>query len=375
MRENARSDTTEIIFHDEEDQFQKHQTDQEEKSESLFDSLKSDPDSFITVHRQPLGGNNAMEFVGRFDADKFDLGGVLAHIQKTYGGGEYRVKGYSRGKITANKLIGIAHPISIKSDSGESSLMRDVLDRMEKMQQQIVSVMQEKNTGTNSRSEFLQEMMMMKQFFDTGAKSNGGFGEIMTVVSGLKELGVQIGGISEASDTGFAGLAEKFIPLATAILSQPKTSQSEKTLLPSRASPAGRLQAQKPAHPKQPVTIQQPKTEEQKMSLALKMGIATLLNGAKTGADAGDYAELVLANVDEKTLEYMFIDPHAVNKLSAINPEVGKHTQWFIDLGEHIKAHLGLESAFSHLYDEAENDTVHDIEHTDTVLHDNGGND
>ena len=350
-----RNDTTEIIFHDEDPRDQ-HRTDQEEKSEALFDALKSDPESFITVHRQPLGGNNAMEFVGRFDADKYDLGGVLAHIQKVYGGGEYRVKGYAKGKITANKLISIAHPISPKSEGGENNMMQSMLTQMEKMQQQIVNLAQEKNTGTNSRADFLQEMVMMKQFFNDNSSKSGGISEILTVVSGLKELGINVGVGQSEENEGFGGMLEKFVPLATAMMNQPQ-APAKPIKRPMKPAPK--------VNPTEPLNTV--KTPEDKTMNMLQIGVAQLVSGAKKASDPYNYAQLVIDNVPEAALNDFFLVP-SLDKLIAVNPAVAQHTAWFTDLGEHIKAMLGLPSKFSDLYDdEDDEDGESDIDPVESI--------
>jgi hypothetical protein len=352
MHQLDRDDTSVITFDDE---IPPELTDQEEKSESLFDQLKSDPSSYINIMRQPLGGRNTMEFVARFDADKFDFGGIMNYIQNQYGGGEYRLMAYCKGKLRANQLLSIAHVVTKKEN--DDSFNHMMLQQIEKLNHQIIAIAQERNTGGNSRKEMLEEMLMYKQLFG-GNERSGGFSEIMSVVSGLKELGISVGQPSEEKD-GFGDLIGKFAPMATALI----TASAQQPVNNHR--PIRKVNPITPGEKPEKTVNPEPKktaplTEEQKMNLALKAGINKLISLAEHRSDTGDAAELVLHNIPEDQAVKLFTDSDLVVKLTSIDRRVSSHKDWFLELAEHIKAQLGMESSVSDQYsdDEDLNETI-----------------
>lgn len=340
-----RDDTTVITF---DDPVPDELTDQEAKSESLFEQLRSDPNSYINVMRQPLGGRNTMEFVARYEADQFDYGGMMAHIQKMYGGGDYRIMAYYQGKLKGNKLVTIAHPI--KQDVPESSSLNVVLQQMEKMQQQMVNLMQEKQTGVNSRKEMLEEMLMYKQLFGGESRQGNGIKDVIDTLGSLQDLGIDIGIGGGDKEKGWTELAEKFLPLATmALTPQPHPPRVMRT------NPQAR-----PVNP-QPVNPQPSPQENQKMNMFVKMGVAQLVSAASKKSDPADYAGLVIDNVPEPVLKQIIVEENFAT-LRGINPKVGDFIPWFKELVEHIKARLGLPSTVSDLYDDEEDDTLDENE-------------
>jgi len=315
-------------------------TDQEKKSESLFDALRDEPNSYINVLRQPHGGKQAMEFVTRVDADKFDWGGLMAFLQQSYGGGEYRVMAYANGKLKGNKLITIANPVSNTAlATPQDSVTQSLINQLREMQNQIVSLANEKNTGGNSRKEMLEEMMLFKQLFDTGAKSSGGVRELLDTISGLRELGLNIGGV-ETEDSGWGNIAEKMLPLLGAVL----TPQAA-PVIQAQPNPAPRPQSQPQQKPPQP------NTGKNQMLMFLKMGLAQLVNAAAKNSDPYDYATLVMDNVPQEALKEFFTQPD-MTKLEALDSRVSTYKEWFALLGEHIKYRLGMPSTVAGEYDE-----------------------
>jgi len=334
-----RDDTTIITF---DDDVPEEITDQEAKSESLFDQLRSDPNSYINVMRQPLGGRNTMEFVARYEADQFDYGGMMAHIQKMYGGGEYRIMAYYQGKLKGNKLINIAHPLKLDTSTPDNSALNTVLQQMEKMQQQMAGLYLEKQTGGNTRKEMLEEMMLYKQLFDNGGqKQSGGIKELLDTVGALKDLGLDIGLGGAEKESGWSDLAEKFLPLATLALT-PQNPQPVRQMKPNPQ--------QRPVQPN-------PQPRNNEMNLAIKFGVAQLVAAARKNSDPYNYAALVLDNIDRELLMQFFMAPD-LSALEKVNPEVAKYRDWFELLGEHIKAQLGLPSKVDDLYDDLEGDIV-----------------
>lgn len=331
-----RDDTSVITF---DDPIPDEITDQEAKSESLFDQLRSEPNSYINIMRQPMGGRNTMEFVARYEADLFDYGGMMAHIQKMYGGGEYRIMAYAQGRLKGNKLVTIAH--TLKADVvNDNSPMTAVLNQLAEMQRQMLEIAREKQTGGGSRREMLEEMMLYKQIF-AGEKSGNGIKDVLDTLGGLKDLGIDIG-LGGEKESNWGDLAEKFLPIATMAM----TPQQPRMMRPNPIPPNVR-----PQQPQQPAG--------NNMNMFVKMGVAQLVNAASKNADPANYAGMVVDNISEDVLKQFFNSPD-LNFLKAINPNVGKFEPWFVELGEHVKAMIGLPSMYTDLYAGDESDTLDD---------------
>jgi hypothetical protein len=333
---NQEQDITTVVFP--EDYDPDHQpTDADVKTDAIAAALNDDPSAFINVSRQSDGGRSPMEFVGRFPADKFDFGQLQIHLQDNYGGGDYRCMLYVKGKVKANKLLTIASP-KMRNESGDTSLLLNrMMDRMEKMQNQIVTIMQDKTTGGNSRMEFMQELMMMKQIFSNDQKQTGsGLGQIAETVEVLKTLGVSIGG-GESESGGFSGLLSLAAPLLQKAMEAPAPQTQ-----PQLTAPPRQQLRPNPIQPIQPQKLPPEIERKREMNLMIRLGINQLVAAAKREGDHHEYAVMVLDNIPEETAIGFFKDPSGMAKLIEIQPEVSNHLIWFETVGEHVKAILGL---------------------------------
>lgn len=326
------------------------QTSQQKKLEDIISDLADSSDeSEIRVFRQnPMGGRAPMAYLCTFPVDKFSMSQLLEHLRSKYKGGEFRIHVRVAGVLRANKLITIEEEKDTPEKSGgdTAEILKAVMDRQEKM----MNVLLHRETGGNSRREFFEEMALMKQFFSAPAAPQVNFIEQLTGTLGLlKELGLNVGG--GESETGFGTLLEKMAPvIQTAISQKNAPQQTEPEYKPN------------PTEPLKP-------TQNQGNIMFLKMGISTLLKAAQKKADPANYAELILDQLPAKTVVEYITSADAFAKLVEIQPLVLEYRTWFEELGEHVKAHLGLESTVSHLYDDEESaitgETLDD-EHADS---------
>ncbi len=314
-------------------------TDAQKKTDAFESALNDDPEAFLSVSRQKMGGNSPMEFVGRYPADKFDYGQLQVHLQRTFGGGDYRVMLYASGKIRANKLLSIAESLSStekqSSNMGEmGTLLNAVLDRMDNNNRQIVELLQNQSTGGQSRTDLLNEMIMMKNMFDSGTSITAPdpIEQLKNIMGLQKELG--LGGPSEDKEEGFGSLLEKLTPLITAATNQPQQPQPK---------PQGKPD----------------------MNLIVRQGIKNLLKGAAKNSDPYSYATMVVDNVPENFIRNFIVAPNALEKLTETVPEVANYAEWFIELGENVKDLLGMPN---NLNNSNENGSVAESEQTgDTI--------
>lgn len=314
-------------------------TDAEKKIDAIAQALSEDLNAFINVSRQLHGGSSPMEFVGRYPADKYDFGQLQAHLQSTYGGGDYRCMLYANGKVRANKLLAIATPKTTDTNrptpTGElGQFMTGVMDRMESMQNNMMQMMQGNQSGANSRQDFMQEMIMMKQFFtnDNQTSPSNPMNQMKEFFEMREMFKESIIGDGKSEDDGFGGfgsLLEKASPLFEALANNAANTPPK---------PTGPTDEQKQAHMRK---------QQQKQIIG---GIKQLIMMAQVNADPGTCAELVLEKLPEKAIQAFIVAPDALEKLAKIVPEVRPVGEWFLLLGEHVKAMLGLPSTVSEQY-------------------------
>ena len=324
------------------------------KSALLVEALNEDAQSFISVNRVVASGNMPEEYVARFPADKYDYGQVMEHLRLHFGGGEYRLRLYAKGRLRkgGNKLVTIAHPQKLQVENNDNTTLQIVMAQMEKMNVQIVEVLKDKNGGGSSRMEMMQELMMMKQVFSS-EKSGGGMGEIISVISSLKELGINIGSVAEPEEKGFSHLLEMAAPVFAQALA-PREPQVQQY----RQNPAPQLAQQ---HQQQPPT----QNKGEKMNMMIAMGLVPLINAAKKNAPPENYAPMVIDNVPEEKLRQFFNTPTGMSELIKIKPEIANYLDWFKLLGEHVKANLGLPSTVDDLYyDEGDDSVIENLTET-----------
>lgn len=311
-------------------------TDADKKTNAIKEALNSDPNAFLNVSRQSVGGNSPMEFVGRFPADKYDFGELQSYLKENFGGGDYRVMLYAKGKVAANKLISIANEKKGGEMNNDSAIAL-VLRQMNENNRLITDFLRNQQTAAQpSRMEMLQEMMVMKELFSGG--SSGNSGNMLGMMRDFMALQNEMRGMihPEEKEEGFGALLEKATPLLTTALGMQNNAQ--------------------PQHQNQ---HQKNNGQQEQMQFMIKMGIKQLLNAAAKNADAGNYASMIIDQFPQPVINGIISNDASIDRLSAIEPAVKNYAPWFVELREHVKAQLGMPSTVAHLYDDDDGDTIH----------------
>ena len=321
-------------------------TDEEARLRYLTDALQGESNAFVSVHREVAGMNNA-EYVTRLPVDKWDHAQILENLRRDYGGGDYRLRVYVKGKVKANRLFTVAPKLSGEGGAVQNDgTLRLVLDRMEKMNQQMLTLAGGAGGANSSRQEMIQEMLMMKQLFDSPARGAGGVGELLEMVQGLKALGIKIGGDVEEKESGFSGLLELMGPVIANMQSKPVSPVS----LP--------IEQNKNRVSRETVQNSPVKVEKSEMSIALNFGLDQMIKAASKGCDPANYAGMIVDNVPQTVIDSFFSDVKGFDKLVQLKPAIADYKDWFLLLGEHVKAVLGLPSSVSDLYFDDGGDSV-----------------
>jgi hypothetical protein len=328
-------DAEEVVF--ETDTGNGPKTKHEQKLEEILSGLNTATENaYIALYRQNGSGKESLTFLHKFPADKFEgVEDILEFLAKKHGGGDYRIHVRIGGRLAANNLVSVESP---KQDDPELARGADpainaLLAQMEKQNQMIAGLYQQMAeqakapAQSQSRKEMLEEMLMYKQLFG-GQQSSGGLGQVMETIGFLKEVGVNVGGIAEEKEEGFGDVITKALPLLTAAMQQP---------------------AQQPQRPQ----VNPAMNQQNALKLQIKMAVDSAVRAAGKGQDPQVFAQMADAQLGEKAIE-LAQDPNIFTVLTAYNPGVLEHKQWFDDVLEHVKAMNGLPSRFYDLYDDGE---------------------
>lgn len=304
---------------------------QQKRLEDVLGELNDDTDdSEIKVYKQSdLGGKSSMSYIASFPVDKYSVSELQEFLRQNYGGGDYRIHVRQGGKVRANKLLSIESPkvapVPGVSPIGEASnILATVLERMEKQNQMILQLVQGNQQPQQSRMDMLNEMLLFKQLFDNGNSGGNAFQQMRDMMGFLSEMGVTINGQAQEKDEpGFADLLDKFSPVIAAAMSQPQQT------------------ARKP----DPMFAQK---------MMLKSGLAQLMRAAAKNSARETYAEMLLDQLDENVVREFITDPGAFEKVIKIEPKAAHYRAWFLDLAEHVKAALGMQSQYADLYDDGD---------------------
>lgn len=308
-------------------------TDAENKIDAIASALKEDSTAYLNVHRR-ITQNSPEEFVANFDADKYDFGQLLSYLQENYGGGDYRVRLYAKGRIKANKLLQIAHKVkpsntpAINPTGDAAQILNVVLQEMRNSQERMFATLQQK---TESRSDLLKDMVMFKEIMGGGQAQQN---PIDSFKSMIELMGMMNGmmGAPEPREKGFIDVLEKALP---AFLAAPRIAPQQ------NPAPAhqGAIREYK-QNPVEPIKHPAESPEERE----LRQMLSILVKAASKNGDQYTYASMLFDQFDVGLLHQIAQTPGVLDMLVTVNPDVDKYRPWFLLLIEHIKAQVGLPS-------------------------------
>lgn len=307
-------------------------TQQRRLDDIISDLTDSTDESELRVYRQVNGGRSSMRLLETFPVDKYSMTELWNYLRITYGSGDYRIHVRQNGKLLANKLIEIETP-KIPATNGPSQMgemgqiLNAFLERQERQNQQMLDMLNQQQPQ-QSRMDFLREFAMMKQiFFDGGSgQQNSSISQMQETISFLKELG--FGPQEKEEDDSFGNLLAKMSPLVAAAVAQ------------------GNNQPQQQPQTPQPQKSPMPNPQQ----MMIKLGVQNLLRAASKDSDPAPYAQMILDQMPEEAIREYIASPTALASLQKIDQRVVRYTDWFTQLGEHVKYLLGMESAVAGEY-------------------------
>ena len=306
-------------------------------AEAAVEQLSSNAEkgTIIRIYRQLGTGQESMEFVAKYPADKFSIDDLIEKMQVEYGGGDYRFMIYNeKGKIAANKLISIAKKQEKPSEenSGLYGLLRGMMDKQDNFARVMLA---KQNEGGNSRMEMLQEMVIMKNLFSSGEQKDAGSAvaqlkELMEAMELLKTMGAN----NDDSDSGFAGIFKESIPLLQTI--------AEAAKQPARSTPGN-----------QP----NPTQNRQDNIMGIQNLVKIVLQQCQAGRTAREVADDInrkLSDTQISQLESFILMDDAIDRLITMQPVIAQHRDWFLDLIQWLRGYLGYDSKYDSEFNETD---------------------
>lgn len=275
---------------------------------------------------------------------EFATGG-LTEIGKRYGGGDYRVRVYANGRVLTHKRIAImeqketpatAPGIGADLPALFAQQQAAMLDGFRMLAESLKPAPQ---PPAPSMMEQLQVFAQLQGLMGGNQKQSGpDFGQMLDVLKQGMEMG-RSGGEQSMLDVLMRGI-ETFGPVITEAVKA--GAQNPALIQQAQAIPQNQAAI---AAPVPEIQTQQPQNEDEMGILQnqiLKQSIGFLVKQAQAGNDPDTYANMVLDQMDEKTLTEFVNRPDWLDFLAQYNAGVKEpaNAAWFGELRVILIAYL-----------------------------------
>jgi len=309
-------DTIERYSCDEGDDSDEQKTAAESASDAAIEELNNHAEQGKTtrVYLQSGTGKEGMMLICVYPADKYTIMDLIVIIQNERGAGDYRFMIYDeRGKLTANKLIPIADPLGGKKGDtlGSYGYLDKLAERQEKMFRDAY-----RPQKTESRADFLAEMLQMKELFannQPAAQSTDMMSQMKDMITVMAMLKDMAGGREDESDS-FGGFFKSAVPLLQTLASN------------SRAKP-------------------EPKAKKPMINMLLENICVRVSSGSNPEAVANEILDTVPAIYHQQIADAITGDTvDVVNRFAELVSDVGNHKDSVREVVDYLKSELGMES-------------------------------
>jgi len=282
---------------------------------------------------------------------EFATGG-LTEIGKRYGGGDYRVRVYANGRVLTHKRIAImeqketpatAPGIGADLPALFAQQQAAMLDGFRMLAESLKPAPQ---PPAPSMVEQLETFARLQSLMGGNQKQSGpDFSQMLDVLKQGMEMG-RSGGEQSMLDVLMRGI-ETFGPVITEAVK----AGAQNPALMQQAAQVPQITHQNPQAQAQAMLVSETQTQtamqnEDEMNILqnqiLKQSIGFLVKQAQAGNDPDTYANMVLDQMDEKTLTEFVNRPDWLDFLAQYNPGVKEpaNAAWFGELRVILVAYL-----------------------------------
>jgi len=313
-----------------------------------FDQFKSeaqDNDTYakMLISRVPMNkhgqrGSQKLMFLFSCGVEDYTFDQLLSKLRDEYGSGFYKIQGRNeKGQLKLNKTVAVEAPITdtdtAKADSGNGAVIESVSQLLQRHTEQMQNMVPNANP-TGSMLEMMQGI----------AAIMGAMGvhppqpppppktliEQLTEFKMLKELMSGDGDSGESGDANIYSLLGKTVdafggPLMAALAQGQQAGQiDENGIATPQALPS----------PETPTEVDKVKEDEQH-KLYMRKQIHILLQNAKTGIPAKQFALIVVSNTPEEQEDALweFISAeNCIDQMVALEPAAEAFREWLNEL-------------------------------------------
>jgi len=295
--------------------------------EGMISEFQGAADAVVNVYRQGEGKN--MSFLFRTNPGEMSGGEIMEKCRDRFGTGDYRVHIRKGPRLVANK------PFSVEAEKDDEiePAKNGGLDTMA-----FITMMQESNKQTMTmfteamrafasnqnnapvfdpvaaQASLMSQLASLKQMSEPKDQSKDAVAMLIQGLTLAKELGPK-DGETNSSDILLEGI-KQFAPALTNAAQQIQARGPGNPALPAPGDPQANADADR----------------EREMGLRqvmMRQQLGFLVQNAAADKNAELYAELLLDQLGEKIVLDFIATPDAMDKLIAINPDVGNYRPWF----------------------------------------------
>lgn len=294
---------------------------------------ETDPEAKVYIYRVRKGQKDA--YLKETTPNDFAQGG-LEELRQEYGGGDYRVRVYKNGRVCANQVVSledVRKPEIRETQADFTPILQTMNQGFEKLGQMMLQLAQLSQPKQEDRKEMLQEMILLKQLFSNEQKPAVDPSSMFeTFMKGL-ELGKEISP-NKPETTENDLMLEMFRGIAGAAVHMPQqpAGMMQQNVAPTVPHIPQQIQQQVSPQP-----VAQPQGEEMNVqAIMIKQAVNFLVSQAERNNDPFTYANMVLDQMPEDSLNQILNDPNWLQSLAAFNAKVLQHQGWFNELRSNI---------------------------------------
>ncbi len=307
--------------------------------DALYQDLGIEGDAQPEVHISKIDGLAKGEEanIKRCSPEEYDLHATALE----FGSGKYRIRVYVRipsGQrvMKGNRVISwLLSPTEererIARVEGEKANNYVTKDDLETILSRVIAQVKVNVAPPVDQMALIKTVLEMSAAFNK-PQATESINPLEYLKIGIELAGKQTEGKPEISEVGsnqndvFITMMEQFGPTFAAVMQERlKNPGATATAAPALPAPAQEQQA-----------IEQQSAEEAGMK-QMQMGLAFLVLQAQAGNPVETYAELVIDNVPEDTLQVLITTPDPVTELAKVDPNIEQFREWFTELIDSVK--------------------------------------
>lgn len=296
--------------------------------QKVLGELGDDPSGVKVNLYRPAAQGRKMTFLKSYAPSEFTPEAVQIDFPL---GGDFHVHVRQNGELVTRAELSI-EPLPVKPEAPPDSgaQMQPVIATMMEGFKMLAEGMRQTQAQTQSRTEMLKEMAMMKDLFAPAQSAAPAQVDQMSLVLKGMELAKQFGGDAAPDPSGnriWEKLIETFGAPIAGIVAQAQTgakpapAATKQLPVPAQSELANgaQIEKDKPA----------PENDEMFKRVKFKAAMVFIHQQAIAGNPVETYAEMAVDNVPAEDLQPLMERPDWLAALAEVEPGVMQHQEWY----------------------------------------------